>query len=96
MLVGKTALPMDIGNNTYTCPTPLLAAKGDLIGIHVDLRGSGHSCISKCLWDGCSAVQKRQVLAMPVKDNGWPIGFQLDMSFTNVSIHAYSLKAYCA
>ena len=96
MLVGKTALPMDIGNSTYKCPTPLHAAKGDLIGIHVDLRGSGHSCISNCRGNRCSAVQKRQALGNHVKDNRWPIGFKLDMSSRDVSIHAYSLKAYCA
>ena len=92
MLVGKTTLPMDMGENIFMSPTPIRVRKGDIIGIHVDDQGevtTGIGMRSDCLEGN---ILSPEVSAM---DNGWMNNFVLDVS-TAVSVdQCVSLSAIC-
>ena len=95
MLVGKTALPIDLGYHTFKCQTPIRVEKGDLLGIHVDVDGGGNSCISHCRNQYCPNTVMGRSRVIELSDNGWTNGFILDMSSAKTQKRVISLKAYC-
>ena len=91
MLIGKTALPMEMGVNIFMSPTPIRVQKGDIVGIHVDKQGRGTSGIGKL--HNCLTTD---VLSPKVSDNGWMNNFVLDVgSDLIIDNQCVSLSAIC-
>ena len=91
MLVGKTKLPKDMGDNTFLIPYPIRVRKGDIIGIHADgLEGDGTTGI------GYQRDCPSGVLISPfVSDDGWMNNFVLDVGSDSPNNQCISLSAIC-
>ena len=91
VLVGKTTLPMDMGDNTFIGPHPIRVQKGDIIGIHaVDAEGEGTTGI------GYQRDCPTGVVISPlVLDDGWMDNFFIDVGSDSPNNQCISLSAIC-